>query len=445
MKAIKSLSRRPFCYYLDHHKANSVNMILKSIKPLHFQNLKNFGFNFSKDYLNPSIRSLDLNFSQIFINEVVACCLDKSHLLNEDISKEAKEIAKKYLSTIIVGAYSDSSGIASIRQNYMKLSQQVDDANNLTLSDIFLTSGQINGIDLVLTTIMQEGDQILIPNPSSPYVLNYCESKRHKIIDYPIISSLDFESLQKLVDTKSLTSPIKALVFSNPQEITGKVYDPEEIEKVIQFCHKNKLVLISIESSKHMIHNNSKQFSSSLKVLNKLAPEIKNTLDLYTVLSSSKTIPNVSSFRSGALILTNVDPQIKAQLIKYKSIDLCSSVPSQIIFDLVINKSMFSILGDEFKKNYESSIIQSKEIIIKKKTSLLNCQNSNLELKDIDAGLNIFAQVRNGNSNDYVTNYYNRHEDALVSPGQLYGNNFENYINLIINPDSDYGFLTEWK
>lgn len=84
MKALKSLVRRNFCYYLDYHKANSVSKNLNSAKPLHLHNLKNFYFNFSKDYLNPRIRSLDLNFSQAFVNEVIACCLDKSLLVNAE-------------------------------------------------------------------------------------------------------------------------------------------------------------------------------------------------------------------------------------------------------------------------------------------------------------------------------------------------------------------------
>lgn len=443
MKAA-SLAKRNFCYYLNHHKANSVNKNLNSIKPLRYNNLKEFGFNYSKDFLNPSIRTLDLNFSQTFVHEVLACCLDKSLLDREEISKEAKEIAKKYLSSIIIGAYSDSSGIGSIRQNYLKHSQQVDNVDSLSLSDIFLTSGQINSIDLALTTIMQEGDQIMITNPTSPYLLNYCKSKGYKVIDLPTYRGFDFDLLQKLVDENRLHSPIKAFVYSNPQEIKGRIYNPDFTVSVIQFCHRNKLALISIETTKQMIYG-KKYYASTQEVLSLMRPEVKNSLELYTVLSASKSFPIVSSFRSGALILTNVDPEIKAQLVKYKSIDLCSSVPSQIVFDLVINKSMFSILGEDFKKSYEESIEESKDIIAKKNTFLNKKEHSNLEIYSIDAGFNIFCQVKNGNSNDYMRKYYSRYEDPIISPGHLYGQDFEEYVNLILTPDSDYDFLTEWK
>lgn len=77
-----------------------------------------------------SIKSLDLNCSQTFVNEVIGCCLDQSLLNQGDIGKEAKEVAKLYLSNLVARAYSDSAGISSARHNYLKLSLKDDNATN---------------------------------------------------------------------------------------------------------------------------------------------------------------------------------------------------------------------------------------------------------------------------------------------------------------------------
>ena len=41
----------------------------------------------------------------------------------------------------------------------------------------------------------------------------------------------------------------------------------------------------------------------------------------------------------------------------------------------------------------------------------------------------------------FIRNYYKNYNEGLVSPGHLYGSGNEEYVNILINPDGDYGFL----
>ena len=72
------------------------------------------------------------------------------------------------------------------------------------------------------------------------------------------------------------------------------------------------------------------------------------------------------------------------QLYKYKSIDLCSGVPGQILIDLCLNKPQG--YGEDFLKNYNEGLNKNVEKIIKMKNSLLQDleNDGKFEFRDID-------------------------------------------------------------
>jgi len=80
----------------------------------------------------------------------------------------------------------------------------------------------------------------------------------------------------------------------------------------------------------------------------------------------------------------NILPNVENQLYKYKSIDLCSGVPGQILLDLYLNKpDEFSY---EFIKKYEEGLQINLDKIIKKKNILLQDleKDGKFEFRDID-------------------------------------------------------------
>lgn len=442
MKSFYKYTKRNFNYYLDYHKDNAVNKILKGVVSLNYQNLKQYGLA-DHDFLHPEKLYPDPNFAQVFVNEVIACCLDKNLLNHSMISKEAKEMAKIYLSNIVMGAYSDSNGITMIRENFIKRVKEVEGVDPFKLNSIFLTSGSINALDNIATAIFQNGDQIMIPNPINPTILNYNKTKDLVNIEYRVDGGkIDLDDLQILYNRRKRYGPIKAFLFSNPQEPTGKVYTKEEVERVIRFCHENELVLIAWEASRQMIHDQTKTpFNSTLKVLCEMEEPIRSQVELFDIYSSSKGFPNVASIRSACFTMLNIDKKVADQIVKYKSIDLCSSIPSQIVFDLVMNRSMYSVLGKSFKDKYEKEIDIIRDKLIFTKNNILKDKSINVEINDVDSGYNMFAKLKYIEPTSFIRNYYKNYNEGLVSPGHLFGVDNEEYVNILLNADGDYGFL----
>lgn len=88
--------------------------------------------------------------------------------------------------------------------------------------------------------------------------------------------------------------------------------------------------------------------------------------------------------QAGVLDTMNISPNVSSQLYKYKSVDLCSNVPGQILIDLCLNKS--EDFGEEFMKKYEAGLHQNMDKLIKMKNCLIEDLNKDgkFDFRDID-------------------------------------------------------------
>ncbi len=88
--------------------------------------------------------------------------------------------------------------------------------------------------------------------------------------------------------------------------------------------------------------------------------------------------------QAGILDTMNILPNVSNQLYKYKSIDLCSGVPGQILIDLCLNKPQN--FGEDFMKKYNEGLNSNNEKIIRLKNALLLDldKDGKFEFRDID-------------------------------------------------------------
>ncbi|MBO5927536.1 MAG: aminotransferase class I/II-fold pyridoxal phosphate-dependent enzyme [Clostridia bacterium] len=157
------------------------------------------------------------------------------------------EIRDEGIKTIKRGytQYTSNSGLVSLRKEiseYLKTSFNV----NYSFEDTVITVGASEAIDITLRAIVDEGDEILIPDPSyvsykpcvelsgGKAVPVYCDGKN--------AFKLTPENLEKVITNKT-----KALIFPYPNNPTGGIMDREDIEKIIPIIIKHDLLVISDE------------------------------------------------------------------------------------------------------------------------------------------------------------------------------------------------------
>ena len=149
---------------------------------------------------------------------------------------------------------------------------------------------------------------------------------------------LDHEELERSISSaRKAGKTVKAIVVINPGNPTGAIFSEETIQKILEFSVKNKLVVITDEVYRDNFYKENAVFSSFRKVLENMPTQVKNNCELASLHSASKGLVGESGLRGGYLYMHNFNPKVLEQLVKLKSISLCSSTPGQAMVELMCN------------------------------------------------------------------------------------------------------------
>jgi aspartate aminotransferase len=149
-----------------------------------------------------------------------------------------------------VWAYTSSEGTLTYRT---KLSEYYNKLGyNITPEDILVTVGGSEAITIAMQTCVNEGDEIIIPEP---FYANYngfaCMSN---VVVKPILSYIEngfalpaISEFEKLISSKT-----KAIIICNP---TGYLYSKAELEALKELCLKYDLFLFSDEAYREFCYD----------------------------------------------------------------------------------------------------------------------------------------------------------------------------------------------
>ena len=142
--------------------------------------------------------------------------------------------------------YTSNSGLKELRQeicNYMKRTQDIDYVWN---KEVFITVGGSEAIDLMFRAMINEGDEVLIPQPS--YVsYEPCAVLADAV---PVIINLKNENEFRLTPEEleaAITPRSKILVLPYPNNPTGGIMEKEDLEAIREIIIKNDLYVLSDE------------------------------------------------------------------------------------------------------------------------------------------------------------------------------------------------------
>ena len=142
--------------------------------------------------------------------------------------------------------YTSNSGLKELRQeicSYMKRTQGIDYVWD---KEVFITVGGSEAIDLMFRAMINEGDEVLIPQPS--YVsYEPCAILADAV---PVIINLKNENQFRLTPEEleaAITPKSKILVLPFPNNPTGGIMEKEDLEAIRQIIIKNDLYVLSDE------------------------------------------------------------------------------------------------------------------------------------------------------------------------------------------------------
>ncbi|KAL9228471.1 hypothetical protein vseg_004052 [Gypsophila vaccaria] len=295
-----------------------------------------------------------------FFREVLALCdhptiLDKSEtqgLFSADSIERARQILDQ-IPGRATGAYSHSQGIKGLRET-IAAGIEARDGFPANASDIFLTDGASPGVHMMMQLLLRsEQDGILCPIPQYPLYSASIALHGGTLVPYYLDEAtgwgLEISDLKKQLDTaRSKGITVRALVVINPGNPTGQVLAEENQQQIVEFCKKEGLVLLADEVYQENVYVPDKQFHSFKKIA-RSSGYGENDIALVSFQSVSKGYYGECGKRGGYMEITGFSTEIREQLYKLASVNLCSNLTGQILASLVMSPPK---VGDESYETY---------------------------------------------------------------------------------------------
>mmetsp|Transcript_28669 Transcript_28669/g.69567 ORF Transcript_28669/g.69567 Transcript_28669/m.69567 type:complete len:541 (-) Transcript_28669:102-1724(-) len=116
--------------------------------------------------------------------------------------------------------------------------------------NVIVASGCSGSLEIVLSSLLDPGTSILVPQPGFPLYQVIAESHGASVVHYRLDPhkawECDLNHLEELMLDKK-KSNIRALLLNNPSNPTGAVFSYQHLQEVVAFCDKHHLVLVADE------------------------------------------------------------------------------------------------------------------------------------------------------------------------------------------------------
>ena len=178
--------------------------------------------------------------------------------------------------------YSHSAGFESYRKGLANYYQNL--GIEINHDDIIVTTGGSEALLFALNTCLDNGDEIIIPEPFYANYNGFSTSAGVKV--KPIATSIhDGFALPKIQEFEKLITPnTKAILICNPGNPTGYLYSKEELETLRDIVVKHDLFLIADEVYREFAYDGNVHYSVlNIEGMNEHAIVIDSTSKRYSM------------------------------------------------------------------------------------------------------------------------------------------------------------------
>ncbi len=218
--------------------------------------------------------------------------------------------------------YSSARGLFSARKAIMQYAQ-VKKIPNVSIEHIYTGNGVSELINICMSALLDDGDEVLIPSPDYP-LWTACATLAggkavHYICDEQAEWYPDIEDIKRKVNDRT-----KAIVIINPNNPTGALYPKEVLQEIVEVAREHQLIIFSDEIYDRLVMDGEEHVSIA-----SLAP------DLFCVTFSGLSKSHmIAGFRIGWMILSGrkepAGDYIEG-INMLSNMRLCSNVPAQSI------------------------------------------------------------------------------------------------------------------
>ncbi|GAA0123713.1 MAG: aminotransferase class I/II-fold pyridoxal phosphate-dependent enzyme [Clostridium argentinense] len=298
--------------------------------------------------------------------------------------------------------YTSNAGILELREEICSFLKKFQVYYNA--EEICITVGGSEGLMCVFTTLLNNGDKVLIPKIAYPAYESLVKMLGGQVVNYPLKEdfSVDFDKLRELI----ITEKPKVLVISYPNNPTGSILSKKERDEFYKIIKENNIVAVSDEIYSSLCYD---EYYSICQY-----EDIKDKLILVSGFSKmfSMTGLRVGYVASSEYIMKNI--------IKVHQYNVSSAT----------SVSQYAAL--EGLKNSLDDVVYMKDQFEKRKDYVYSrLKDMGLKVHMPKGAFYIFPSIKefNMSSEEFCTKLLKEEKVAIV-PGSAFGEGGEGYIRI---------------
>lgn len=303
--------------------------------------------------------------------------------------------------------YTSNSGLKELRMEIAAYLQRTQGLEYHYLSQIFVTVGGSEAIDLAMRAMINPGDEVLIPQPSyvsyEPCVV-MADGK-------PVVIELKEENQFRLTPEKleaAITPKTKILVMPFPNNPTGAIMEREDLEKLVPIIEKHDLFVVSDEIYGELTYGGKKHVSIAA------LPGMQERTILINGFSKAYAM---TGWRLGYACGPK---EVIRQMVKiHQYCIMCAPTTSQYAAVEALRN------GDEDVRRMRESYDERRRFV------LFTLKEMGLPCFEPEGAFYVFPCIREFGmtSDEFATNLLKEEKVAIV-PGTAFGNCGEGYLRI---------------
>ena len=254
--------------------------------------------------------------------------------------------------------YCASEGLLELREAIAKK----ENAKGLDVDadDVLVTNGVSEGLDMIISSIVEEGDEVLLPGPYYPPYASYV--RLHGGVPIEFIVDLE-KSTPDIEDLKSkITKKTVAICLISPNNPTGVVFDKKALKELVDIADKNNLYIICDEIYDQIV------FDDKFVGIGSVAKDLP-----VIILNGFSKVHLMTGWRIGYIVF-NKSPRLDAlrtNLPKLARVRIATNLPIQYA-------ALESLRGpQDYIGEFVSEIKKRRDFVVKRLNEIpgLSCPN----------------------------------------------------------------------
>lgn len=272
-------------------------------------------------------------------------------------------------------------------------------------TEILPLIGSKEGIMHICMTYLDEGDQVLIPDPGYPTYSSAAKIAGAEILPYDLTEENDWQPDLEVIATKDL-SKVKLMFVNYPHMPTGQLPAKAFFERLVAFALAHDILIV---------HDNPYSFILNDAPMSLLS--IPGAKDCIIELNSLSKSQNMAGWRVGMLCGS---PERINEVLRFKSnMDSGMFLPVQLAAAaaLQLGKNWYAQVNEVYRARKKKVM----ELL-----QLLGCR-----FNETQAGMFVWAAIPEGYSDGYALSDEVLYKaNVFITPGGIFGANGNKYIRI---------------